>query len=136
MIKYAALTALGASALGLFVAASPANAQRYFFSNWRTIGYETVDSGVDRDTIRVRGDARFRAVRVCVFNAPLVMRDLDIRYANGRSQDVRVRQRIRAGTCTRNIDLAGNRRDIRSVRLTYSPIRRGFARPQVRVQAR
>ena len=135
MIKYVVLTALGASALGL-AAATPAQAQRYFFSSWRTIGYETVDSGVDRDTIRVRGDARFRAVRVCVFNAPLRMRDLDIRYANGRSQDVQVRERIRAGTCSRTIDLAGNRRDIRSVRLTYSPIRRGLARPLVRVQAR
>jgi len=44
--------------------------------------------------------------------------------------------RIGAGTCTRNIDLTGNRRDIETVRLKYSPIRRGWTRPLVRVQAR
>ena len=127
--------ALGASATA-FIAAVPAEAQRYYFRNWQTIGFTSVDRGVDRDTIRVRGDARFRAVRLCVFNAPLVMRDFDIRFANGGHQDVRVRQRMAAATCTRVVDLRGRARDIRSVRLTYSPIRRGWTRPLVRVQAR
>jgi hypothetical protein len=134
-MKIALFTAVGAAAVA-FAAAAPADAQRYYINNWRTIGVKTVDGRVDRDRIHVRGDRRFRAVRLCVFNAPLVMRDFDIRYDNGRGQDVRVRQLIRAGTCTRVIDLAGRRRDIRSIELTYSPIRRGFARPIVRVQAR
>ena len=127
--------AVGATATA-FVAAVPAEAQRYYFRNWQTIGFTTVDRGVDRDTIRVRGDARFRSVRLCVFNAPLVMRDFDIRFANGRGQDVNVRQRFAAGTCSRVVDLRGRGRDIRSIRLTYSPIRRGWTRPLVRVQAR
>lgn len=131
-IPFAAAVAASAAA---FVAV-PAEAQRYYFRNWQTIGFTTVDRGVDRDTVRVRGDARFRAVRLCVFNAPLVMRDFDIRFANGGSQDVRVRQRIAPGTCTRVIDLRGRARDIRSIRLTYSQIRRGWTRPLVRVQAR
>jgi len=131
------LSALAAGAVATtLLAAVPADAQRYYFRTWRTIGFTTVSGGVDRDTIRVRGDSRFRAVRLCVFNAPLVMRDFDIRFANGRSQDVNVRQRFAAGTCSRIVDLRGRGRDIRSIRLTYSPIRRGFARPLVRVQAR
>ncbi|HEX6604880.1 MAG TPA: hypothetical protein VF027_08385 [Sphingomicrobium sp.] len=134
-MKLALFTAIGAGAVAI-AAAVPADAQRYYFNSWRTIGYKTVDGRVDRDRIHVRGDRRFRAVRLCVFNAPLVMRDFDIRYDNGRGQDVRVRQRMRAGTCTRVIDLAGRRRDIRYIELTYSPIRRGFTRPIVRVQAR
>jgi hypothetical protein len=134
-MRLAILTAIGAGAMAI-AASAPADAQRYFFNSWRTIGFKTVNGRVDRDRINVRGDARFRAVRLCVFNAPLVMRDFDIRYDNGRRQDVSVRQTIRAGTCTRNIDLAGNRRDIRYIDLTYSPIRRGFSRPIVRVQAR
>ena len=134
-MKLALFTAIGAGAVAI-AAAVPADAQRYYFNSWRTIGYKTVDGRVDRDRIHVRGDRRFRAVRLCVFNAPLVMRDFDIRYDNGRGQDVRVRQRMRAGTCTRVIDLTGRRRDIRYIELTYSPIRRGFTRPIVRVQAR
>jgi hypothetical protein len=134
-MKLAFLTAIGAGAIA-FAASAPADAQRYFFRNWQTIGYKTVSGGIDRDRISVRGDRRYRAVRLCVFNAPLVMRDFDIRYDNGRRQDVGVRQRIRAGTCTRAIDLAGGRRDIRYIELTYSPIARRYARPIVRVQAR
>jgi hypothetical protein len=114
--------------------AQPADAQR--FGPWRTIAFTTVSGGTDVDRINVRGDRRYRQMRLCVFNAPLRMRDFDIRFENRQRQDVRVRQRIRAGTCTRNIDLAGGRRDIEWVRLRYEPIRRGFTRPLVRLQAR
>jgi hypothetical protein len=115
------------------LAAGPVEAQRY--NNWRVIGYETVN-GHDTDIIRVRGDARFRQIRLCVAGGPIRMRDLDVRFANGRRQDVAVRNRFVAGSCTRNIDLAGNRRDIVSVRMKYDPIARGYRRPLVRVQAR
>lgn len=115
------------------LAATPAMAQNW---NWRTIAFKTVSGGVDNDRINVRGRERFREVRLCVFNAPLRMHDFDIRFENNQRQDVRVRERIRAGTCTRNIDLVGNRRDIDVIRLRYSPILRGYTRPVVRVQAR
>ena len=113
--------------------ATPAVAQNW---NWRTIAFKTVSGGVDNDRIDVRGNTRFRELRLCVFNAPLRMRDFDVRFENNQRQDVRVRDTIRAGTCTRNIDLTGNRRDIETIRLRYSPIYRGSARPIVRVQAR
>lgn len=124
-----------AASLGAAVtlAAVPAEAQRYA-NNWRTVGYKTVD-GRDSDTINLPGYARHRQVKLCAFNAPIHVRDFDVRFENGRNQDVRVRQVIRPGTCTRNIDLAGARRDIRSIRLRYEPIFRG-RRPLVRVQAR
>jgi hypothetical protein len=115
------------------LAAVPAEAQRY--GKWRLIGYETVN-GRDTDTIRVRGDARYRQIRLCVAGAPVRMRDLDVRFANGRQQDVSVRQRLGAGSCTRNIDLAGSRRNIVQVRMKYDPIARGYRRPLIRVQAR
>ena len=43
---------------------------------------------------------------------------------------------MRAGTCTRNLDLRGNLRDINAVRLNYEPLERGWVRPVVRVQVR
>lgn len=124
---------LGAAAVATTLAfAAPANAQ----GNWRTIAYKTVASGTDRDIINVRGDRRYRQVRLCAFNAPIRMRDFDIRFDNGGRQDVRVRQRIGAGTCTRNIDLEGNRRDIERIRLIYERLPRSRHRPLIRVQAR
>jgi len=115
------------------LAASPGSAQS---GNWRTVGFKTVSGGTDVDRINVPGGRRWHQVRLCVFNAPLRMRDFDIRFDNGQRQDVNVRQRFRPGTCTRNIDLNGRVRDIDWVRLKYEPIRRGFTRPLVRVQVR
>ena len=115
------------------MAAAPSSAQR---GDWRTIAFKTVNRGTDVDRINVRGHARYREVRLCVFNAPLRMRDFDIRFENNQRQDVRVRERIRAGRCTRNIDLVGNRRDIERIRLRYERLARGYTAPLVRVQVR
>lgn len=126
-----------AGAAATLVAVTPANAQfgRWTDRGWRTVAYTRVD-GRDSDTIRLRGNIRERAIRVCAINQPLNLRDFDIRYANGGHQDVNTRNVLRAGTCTRAVDLRGNRRDIASVRLKYAPIFRAASRPYVRVQVR
>ncbi|HEX5239269.1 MAG TPA: hypothetical protein VFW39_12505 [Sphingomicrobium sp.] len=115
-------------------ATSPAAAQ-YRRHNWRTIAYTTV-SGRDNDTIRVPGTARYRQMRVCVYGGPIDMRDVDVWFRNGGHQDIGTRALMRAGTCTRSLDLRGHRRDVYQVRLKYTPLRRGWIRPVVRVQAR
>lgn len=125
------LVIIGAAAAAFAVA--PATAQQ---SGWRTIAYKTVSGGADVDRIDLRGSNRYREVRLCLFNAPLRMRDFDVRFENNERQDVRVRERIGAGRCTRNIDLTGNRRDIDSIRLKYEQVRRGATRPLVRIRAR
>ncbi|MFL6740209.1 MAG: hypothetical protein ACJ8FE_04630 [Sphingomicrobium sp.] len=129
------LAAAGAAAT--LVAVTPAGAQfgRWTDRGWRTVAYTRVD-GRDTDTIRLRGHVRERAIRVCAINQPLNLRDFDIRFANGGHQDVNTRAVLRAGTCTRAVDLRGNRRDIASVRLKYAPISRAVLRPYVRVQVR
>ena len=118
-------------------AAVPANAQygRWNERGWRTVAYTRVD-GRDTDTIAMRGHIRERRIRVCAINQALNLRDFDIRYNNGGHQDVNTRAVLRAGTCTRAVDLRGNRRDIRSVRLRYAPIYRAALRPYVRIQVR
>lgn len=126
-----------AGAAATLVAIVPANAQfgRWTDRGWRTVAYTRVD-GRDTDTIRLRGNIRERRIRVCAINQPLNLRDFDIRFANGGRQDVNTRAVLRAGTCTRSVDLRGNRRDIASVRLRYAPIYRSAQRPYVRIQVR
>jgi hypothetical protein len=129
----------GAGAAATLMAALPADAQQWRWNErgWRTIGYTRVD-GRDSDRINLPGVTRQREIRLCAMNAPLRLRDFDIRFANGGRQDVSTRAVLPAGRCTRAIDLRGNRRDIDSVRLRYEPIRRAGARwrPIVRVQVR
>jgi hypothetical protein len=126
------ITATGVVAIAM-LAAAPATAQQ---GNWRTVAFKTVSGGTDVDRINVPGGRRWHQVRLCVFNAPLRMRDFDIRFDNGQRQDVSVRQRIAAGRCTRNVDLTGRVRDIDWIRLKYERIARGYTRPLVRVQVR
>ncbi len=113
--------------------AAPAQAQRW--NNWRTIAYQTVN-GRDTDNIRVRGTARYRQLRVCVYGGPIHMRDVDVWFRNGRRQDIGTRRLMRPGTCTRNLDLRGYYRDVTRVRLKYAPLARGWVRPLIRVQVR
>jgi hypothetical protein len=123
-------TAAGAVAL---TSAAPAAAQ--YQRNWRTIAYKTVN-GRDTDNIRVPGTARYRQLRVCVYGGPIHMRDVDVWFRNGRHQDIGTRSLMRAGTCTRRLDLRGYYRDVTRVRLKYAPLARGWVRPLVRVQVR
>ena len=118
-------------------ALTPAAAQQWRWDErgWRTIGYTRVD-GRDSDTINLPGVTRQRSIRLCAINQPLRLRDFDVRFANGQRQDVNTRAVLRAGTCTRAVDLRGNRRDVASVRLRYEPIVRSWQRPVVRVQVR
>ena len=113
------LAATGAAAAGLLVA-TPASAV----------------NGRDSDAIRVPGTARYRQLRVCVYGGPIQMRDVDVRFRNGGHQDIGTRSLMRAGTCTRTLDLRGRARDVTQIRLKYSPLARHWARRVVRVQAR
>jgi len=127
------MLALAAGSVALS-AATPATAQ-YWRHNWRTVAYTAVN-GRDSDSIRVPGTARYRQLRVCVYGGPIQMRDVDVRFRNGGHQDIGTRSLMRAGTCTRNLDLRGRARDVTRVNLKYTPLARGWVRPVVRVQVR
>lgn len=135
-MKRTMILGLGAAALAT-LATTPAGAQRWRNARnvWRTVGYTQVN-GRDSDTIPVRGTARYRQLRVCVFGGPINMRDVDVWFRNGGHQDIGTRAFMRAGSCTRNLDLRGRRRDVSFVRLAYRPLARGWTRPIVRVQVR
>lgn len=136
-MKRAMILAAAGTAAATLVAYTPASAQYGHWRDrgWRTVAYTRVD-GRDTDIIHMRGHIRERRIRVCAINQPLNLRDFDIRFQNGGRQDVKTRAVLRAGTCTRAVDLRGNRRDISAVRLRYAPIYRSVLRPYVRVQVR
>ena len=124
-----------AAAAAAFIGTVPAAARNWQHNDWRTIAYTRVN-GHDTDTIRVPGTARYHQMRLCVFNGPIEVRDVDVRFRNGGHQDISVRRVMRPGTCSRNLDLAGNRRDVTAVRLKYAPLARHASQPLVRVQVR
>lgn len=102
---------------------------------WRVVGFTTVSRGSDRDTIRLRGNARDRQIRVCALNRAIQFTRLTVRFENGARQEIPVRRILNAGTCTAPQDLRGRRRNIAAIDMTYSRFARGTL-PVVRVQAR
>jgi hypothetical protein len=87
--------------------------------SWELLGSRDVADRVDRDSIAVEGNRRFDRIRLCVSERPVHFIDLDVRFANGGHQDVPVRAQIRAGQCTRSIDLTGDNRNVASVAMVY-----------------
>ena len=121
----------------ILITAATAGPAAFAQGGWDTIGTRNVGWNNDRDTIPVRGAARYRQIRLCAFGGPVHMMDLDVRFANGGHQDVNVRSLLRAGDCTRNIDLVGQDRNMTSISVLYERARFRWRRnPEVRVQAR
>ncbi len=102
---------LGA-ALACMACATPAAA-------WTQIGVREVRDATDRDVIVVEGPRQFERIKLCVYRNPVHFYDLDVRFANGGSQDVSIRSRINPGQCTRAIDLNGDDRNITRVSMLY-----------------
>ena len=88
-------------------------------SAWDLLGSRDVRDAVDRDVIVVEGARQFQRIRLCAYERPVHIIDLDVHFANGGHQDVSVRARIRPGDCTRAIDLVGDDRNITSVEMVY-----------------
>lgn len=96
---------------------------------WEQIGYQQADGKRDRDEVTVSGNDRHKQIRICVENSPVRILDLNVRFANGGKQDVRVRNRFAPGSCSRAIDLQGKRRNINKIVVLYTD--KGGDRPAV-----
>ncbi len=107
-----------------------------WYQGWRIIGFKVVNGASDTDWIYTPGARRFRQIRVCAFDGPITLRDLDVYYANGGHQDIDTRDVLGPGTCTRPLDLKGYGRDIARIRLKYGQLDRSLRTPTVRVTAR
>lgn len=91
--------------------------------NWEVLGCKSVGFAIDRDVIKVgRNEGRFRALKLRVREAPVEFLDVRVVFGDGKRQDIRVRQVIRAGQETRPIDLIGESRGIDRVELLYRSI--------------
>jgi Protein of unknown function (DUF2541) len=105
---------------------------------WVLLGQTTVDGQRDRDRISIgRAEGRFRRLQLRVTGAPVEFYRVIINYGNGTSEEVEVRENIRAGGQTRAIDLQGRERVISSVDFLYGKgtWRRGV-RPKVTLYGR
>ena len=100
-------------------------------SEWQLLGEAHVDGRMDHDNISVGYRGSFRSLQLRVENAPIEFDHVVVHYENGTSEELHVRQVIQAGGRTRDIDLRGDRRNIRSVELWYGKAAPHSGRPRV-----
>src|SRR5262245_25842747 len=95
--------------------ATVASAQR-----WVNLGTKEVKPRSEQDTWHISSlRGQFRQIRLTVAKAPIKVERLQIRYVSGQDEDKEVRQFIRAGGSTRNIDLDDRTRFLREVNVWY-----------------
>ena len=108
-----------------------------YAKGWVYLGEAHVDGNAYHDKIKVgKSEGRFRALQIRVDRAAVEFRHVVVHYANGTSEEVQIRQRIRAGGSTRDIDLRGGDRAIESVEFWYERANYGSRRPRVRLYGR
>src|SRR5689334_15506773 len=81
---------------------------------WELLGTAHVDGAADHDTIAVGvRDGKFRAIQFRIRGGAIQFDRVVIHYADGEPEQIAIRDRIRNGGKTRNIDLRGRTRFIR-----------------------
>jgi hypothetical protein len=87
---------------------------------WTQLGKVTASHGADHDRITVsnRNDD-FRKLKFKVTDAPLNMNRVVVTYDNGAPETLNVREEIPKGGETRDIDLKGGKRSIRTIEFWY-----------------
>lgn len=89
-------------------------------SDWVKLGRVTATHSADHDRIKVEGrNDDFRKLKFKVSDSPLNMHKIIVTYDNGPPETLEVRQDIPKGGETRDIDLSGGKRSIRTIEFWY-----------------
>jgi hypothetical protein len=114
------------SSIALALVAGSAHAEGWYMDDskhdgtWVRLGRVTATHSADHDTIRVEGrNDDFRKLKFRVSDSPLNLHRIIVTYDNGGAEKLEVRQNIPKGGETRDIDLQGGRRSIRSIEFWY-----------------
>jgi hypothetical protein len=103
---------------------------------WELLGQREADLRMDRDRIEVgRREGTFREIRVAVHGAPVELYNMVVTFSDGNTFAPNLRQRFDENS-SREIDLPGDRRVIRSVDFAYRSLNRREGRATVMLYGR
>jgi hypothetical protein len=123
--------------LGLLLAACAVTDGPYGGRGWELLGERVAELKMDRDRIEVgRREGRFSTLRVAVKGAPLEMYDMVVTFADGNTFSPNIRHHFNENSWSREIDLPGDRRAIRSVDFRYRSTDRREGRATVLLYGR
>ena len=100
---------------------------------WEKLGTRMVNFHADHDVIGALLQGTFRRIRIDVDRADLEMYDVKINFLNGESYSPAIRHHFTEGSWSRQIDLPGASRVIKSIEFRYKTSHRGEGRANVDV---
>jgi hypothetical protein len=95
---------------------------------WVDLGTKEVKDRAEQDTWHVgAGKGAFRSIKIKVYHRAVRFYRLRVKFENGETQEIELRNLIRAGGETRAVDLVGSDRRIDKVDVWYEAqtVRRG-----------
>lgn len=108
-----------------------------FAGRWELLGSRTVNFGLDRDEIMVTAnEGFFTALKFKVERSALNLHRMVVHFGDGSTQDVELRNNLKAGQESRIIDLEGNRRVITKVVFVYDTKNKKKARAVIELWGR
>ncbi|OIQ36727.1 MAG: hypothetical protein BM555_02165 [Crocinitomix sp. MedPE-SWsnd] len=131
-LKFLALGLLIAAGSLTFAADVKAPTKLQPQKDWVKLGSRVVNMTADHDEILVTiKDGLFTKVRLKVMKAPIHLKNINIVFGNGENKNVKFDKKFAPGTFTRVIDLTGNKRIIKKVKLNYRSVPKGKGRAVV-----
>ena len=91
-------------------------------TGWQKIGERSVDFKTDRDDITIVGADKFSAIKFRVTDASIELIALEVYYESGDKQDIKIADKVVAGTESRVIDLNGGERELKKVVFVYKTL--------------
>ena len=90
---------------------------------WEKLGTKMVNMRADHDVLLVtHHEGLYTKVRFGVRKAPIMLHNIRIVFGNGDDKEVVFNKRIDAGKFSRVVDLPGNKRIIKKIKLNYKTI--------------
>ncbi len=106
--------------LQLFAAPLPVRSPKEIKGRWEKLGQRKINYAIDRDEIRVTArDGVFSAVQLKFKQGGVNLHRFVIYFRDGSKQEVLTKNRYKAGSATRVVDLKGKKRVIKKVVLWY-----------------
>ena len=97
--------------------------------DWEKLGSRVVNMQADHEEIMVTAkEGVFTKVRLKIMKAPIHLTNINIVFGNGENKNVVFNKKFTAGSFTRVIDLPGNKRFIKKVKLNYKSVPVGKGR--------
>lgn len=101
------------------------------------LGYAQAGQKTERDKIAVGGkQGQFKELRITVAGGSVAIDEVIVTFGNGEEFRPKIQHQFTEQSSTRNIDLPGNLRNIRSIEFVYRATGRGAGTPTVAAYGR